>query len=82
MDLAGILSTPSGDAAIEKRRTKRITGARDLTADDFTEMLCEDLRKKKEAEEEKQKRKEESIKERRERKKKETELKRARRSGG
>ena len=58
-DLADILSTPSEDAAVSKKRTKQITGARALTANEYVEMLYEDDRKKKEEAELKQKGKEE-----------------------
>ena len=61
-DLSDILAIPPPDAAVEKKRTKRITGARDLTADDYHQMLLEDERKKKEAEELKQQKKEEREK--------------------
>ena len=57
-DLTDILAVPLEGAAVMKRKTKRITGARDLTADDYAEMLWEDKRRKKEIEEQKQKRKE------------------------
>ena len=43
-DLADILATPSPDAAVAKKRTKRITGARDLTVNDYAEMLRENKR--------------------------------------
>ena len=56
-DLVDILAVPLEDAAVTKRKTKRITGARDLTASDYAEMLWEDKRRKKEIEEQKQKRK-------------------------
>lgn len=69
-DLCDILALPSGDAAIAKNRVKRITGARDLTADDYAEMLREDKRKKEEAEIEKEKRKEERERKRREKEEK------------
>ena len=80
-ELMEILAVPEGDAAVTNKHTKRITGARTLTADDYAEMLREDKRKKDEAEEEEKKRKEE-----REQKKKEREEKirqqRARRGRG
>ncbi len=59
LDLADILVTPSEDAAVSKERTKRITGARELTANEYTERLKEDQRKKKDAAEEKERKKEE-----------------------
>ena len=58
-DLADTLSAPSEDAAVAKKWTKRITGARALTANEYVEMLREDDMKKMEAAELKQKRKEE-----------------------
>ena len=42
-----------------QKRTKRITGARDLTADKYVQMLREDAKKREELEKMKQKRKEE-----------------------
>ena len=47
-DLGDILSTPSEDAAVVKKRTKRITGARALTANEYVEMLREERKKEKE----------------------------------
>ena len=47
-DLSDILAAPLEDAAISKKCTKRITGVRALTADDFSEMLLEEGKKKKE----------------------------------
>ena len=68
-DLADILATPSKDAAaVAKQVLKRITGARELTANDYFEMLKECQSKKKRLEEEKKRKSEE-----RERKKKEKE---------
>ena len=67
-DLMEILATPANDAAMSRKRTKRITGARELTANEYVGMLQEEKRKKDEAEEERQKKKEE-----RERKKKDNE---------
>ena len=69
-DLADILATPSSDAAVAKWRTKRIVGARELTANDYSEMLREDQRKKDQLAEEKKRKSKE-----RERKKKEMEEK-------
>ncbi len=40
-----ILVAPADDAAVSR---KRITGARELTAEDYTEMLREDKRRKEE----------------------------------
>ena len=45
-DLSDILAAPPEDAAISKKRTKRITGARALTADDYSEMLLEEKKEK------------------------------------
>ena len=66
-DLADILVTPSGDAAVAKKRTRRIVGARDLTAEDYVGMLRKDKRRKEEAEKEKQRKKEERERKRKER---------------
>ena len=52
-DLVDILATPSVDAAVVQERVKRIGGARDLTAEDYAEILREDKRKKEEVEKEK-----------------------------
>ena len=49
-DLSDILVTPSSDAAVAKKRTKCIVGARLLTSDEYIEMLESEERKKKEAE--------------------------------
>ena len=59
MELSDILVTPPNDAAVIKKWTKGITGARDLTSDDYVKMLDEAERKKKEIEKEKQRKKEE-----------------------
>ena len=45
-----ILATPANDAAMSRKRTKRITGARELTANKYVGMLQEEKRKKDEAE--------------------------------
>ena len=45
--------TPTSDAAMSRKRTKRITGARELTSNEYLGMLQEEKRKKDEAEEEK-----------------------------
>ena len=76
-DLSDILSTPPNDSVVTKKRTKRITGARNLTSEEYVEMRREDKRKKIEAEELKEKRKHEREKRKREieEKKKETQLK-------
>ena len=63
-DLSDILSTPPNDSAVTKKRTKRITGARNLMFEEYVEMLREDKRKKIEVEEMKEKRKHEREKER------------------
>ena len=72
-DLMDILATPTADATVAKRRVKRISGARDLTATEYIESLREDKRRKEEAEEEKRKRKEKrlGIRDEKERKKEE-----------
>ena len=68
-DLADILATLSKDAAaVAKQGLKRITGARELTTNDYFEMLKERQSKKKRLEEEKKRNNEE-----REQKKKEKE---------
>ena len=59
LDLADILATPSEDAAVLKKRTKRITGARELTSNKYVEWLKEEERMKKEALEEKERKREE-----------------------
>ena len=58
-EMADILETPLPDAASIRKRTKRITGARDLTAEDYREMLVQNKRSKEELEQQKQKRIEE-----------------------
>ena len=45
----------AADAAVTKKRVKIITGARDLTANEYVERLREDKQRKGEAEEEKMK---------------------------
>ena len=45
-EMADILATLSPDTAMTRKCTKRITSARDLTADDYREILLEDKRKK------------------------------------
>ena len=67
-DLMDILVAPAEDDAVSKKRTKRITGARDLTSEGYTEMLREEKKRKVAVEEEKRRKKEE-----REQKKKERE---------
>ena len=80
-DLSDILSTPPNDSAVTKKRTKRITGARNLTFEEYVEMLREDKRKKIEVEEMQEMRKHEREKRKREieEKKKETQLKKRQR---
>ena len=41
-DLADIPATPPNNAAVTKQRVKRIVGARDLTSNEYTEMLRAD----------------------------------------
>ena len=45
-DMADILTTPLPDAAMIRKRTKRITGARDLTANEYRDMLLKEKRRK------------------------------------
>ena len=52
-DLMDILAVPSADAAVSKQRTKRITGARCLTSDEYAEMLQKDKEKKEREEQDK-----------------------------
>ena len=73
-EMADILETPLPDAASIRKRTKRITGERDLTAEDYREMFVQNKRRKEELEQqkrieererkkrEKDKKKEESVK--------------------
>ena len=61
-----ILVAPANDAAVMKKRTKRITGARDLTAGEYADMLREDKRRK---EEQKRRGREQKKKEREEQRK-------------
>lgn len=44
----GILVTPSHDAAVAKKHTKRTTGARELIANEYREWLQKEERRKKE----------------------------------
>ena len=73
-EMADILATPSSDAAMTKKRTKRITGARDLTADDYREMLLDDKKRKEDLEQQKIRRMEEREEKKREREKKKEEV--------
>ena len=66
-EMADILTTPSPDAAMTRKRTKRITGTRDLTADDYRDMLVEDKHRKEDLEQQKIKRREERERKKRER---------------
>ena len=76
-EMADILETPLPDAASIRKRTKRITGARDLTAEDYREMLVQNKRRKEELEQQKQKRIEERERKKQEKdKKKEESVKR------
>ena len=76
-EMADILETPLPDAASIRKRTKRITGARDLTAEDYREMLVQNKRRKEELVQQKQKRIEERERKKREKdKKKEESVKR------
>ena len=59
VDLADIFAPPPEGAAASKKRTKRITGARELTANEYTAWLKEEERKKKKLAEEKERKKEE-----------------------
>ena len=67
-DLADIPATPPNNAAVTKQRVKRIVGARDLTSNEYTEMLRadkkieEEKKRKKEARESKKKEMEEKKK--------------------
>ena len=66
VNLADILAPPSEGAAASKKRAKRITGARELTANEYTARLKEEERKKKEVAEEKERKKEERKRKREE----------------
>ena len=73
-EMADILATPSPDAAMTRKHTRRITGGRDLTADDYRGMLHEDKRRKENLELQKIKRMEEREKKKQEREKKKEEI--------
>ena len=45
-DLVDILVTRAEDDAVSKKRTKMITGSRDLASEKYREMLAEDKKKK------------------------------------
>ena len=68
LDLADILVTPSEDAAVSKKRTKRITGARELTANEYAEWLKEGDKKKTQLKRKKGNRKNEDVKKKRRKK--------------
>ena len=68
--MADILEIPQHNAAGIKKHTKRITGARDLTAKDYREMLVEDKRRKEDLAEQKRKRMEERKRKKLEKEKK------------
>ena len=53
-----ILATPPNIAAVTKQLVKRIVGARDLTSNEYTEMLRADTKRKEEIEECKKRKKE------------------------
>ena len=72
-ELSDILATP--DTVVEKRRSKRIRGCRDLTSDEYRQMLLEDKKRKKEAAEQKEAKKAEREKKKAEREKKKAETK-------
>ena len=74
VELSDILVTPPNDAAVIKKWTKGITGARYLTSDDYEKMLDEAERKKKEIEKQKQRKKEEREQKRREKEEQESEM--------
>ena len=72
-ELSDILATP--DTVVEKRRTKRIRGRRDLTSDEYRQMLLEDEKRKKKAAEQKEAKKAEREKKKAEKEKKKAETK-------
>ena len=72
--MADIVATPSPDAAMTSKRTKRITDTRDLTADYYRGMLLEDKRRKQDLELLNIKRMEEREKKEQEREKKKEEI--------
>ena len=55
--MSDILVTPSSDAAVAKKRMKRIVGARHLASDEYVEMLKSEERKMKEGEDLKEQKK-------------------------
>ncbi len=76
-DLMDILVIPSDDAAVTKKHSKRITGARDLTSKEYSDML-RNAQRKKEVEKEKQAKKEEREKKKKDREQKKRERESAR----
>ena len=77
-----ILLAPNKDAAVSKKRSKRITGARDLMSNEYAEMLRREKRKKEETEKEKQAKKEEREKKKKEREQKKRERQSSRAARG
>ena len=73
-DMADILTTPLPDAAMIRKRTKRITGARDLTANEYRDMLLKEKRRKEDLEQQKIQRIEERKRKKQEREKKKKEV--------
>ena len=73
-DMADILTTPLPDAAMIRKRTKRITGARDLTANEYRDMLLEEKRRKEDLEQQKIQRIEERKRKKQEREEKKKEV--------
>ena len=73
-DMADILTTPLPDAAMIRKRTKRITGAWDLTANGYRDMLLEDKRRKEDLKQQKIQRIEERKRKKQEREKKKKEV--------
>ena len=55
----GFLNKVHSDLSVVQKHVKRIRGARDLTAEDYVEMLREDKRKKEEVEKEKERKRQE-----------------------
>ncbi len=81
-DMADILTTPLPDEAMIRKRTKRIiTGARDLTANEYRDMLLQEKRRKEDLEQQKIKRMEEREKKKQERERKKEEVARGKNAG-
>ena len=76
--LADIFMTAKTDEAYDKRPSRRITGVRVLTSNEYVEMMREKDMKEKEAAEQRQKRKEERESKKREREKEEEKRQRRR----